>query len=146
MLTDLELRRLMDHYLGGPSYARPSQHYLGLHVGDQFPDFASGDGFVEPGDSEYARFLVANVATFWIASAVPNSGPNAGQVVKHNQESVTFPRPSVAWGSPTHVGIFADEAGGVPQAILTMPPGLDVIGAGEIVRFSPGRLTLVARR
>lgn len=144
MLTDAELIRVLDHYFGGPDLVRPSSYFLGLHVGESPPDLSTGDGFIEPATDDYWRIPVTD--NFWAAAVIPFAGPNEGRVVKHNAEVAAFPSPSAGWGTPTHIGVFAGQVGGVPRGIAIMSAGAREVEVASIVRFIPGTLTLLGSR
>lgn len=146
MLTDVELMRLLDHRLGGPSLQRGNVVHVGIHVGGVV-NLATGSNFVEPsGNDNYFRSAIANNAESWTPSAQLIAGPYAGSIAKYNAVEILFDAPTSSWGVATHVGLFSTATGGTPFALAVIVGGPLAIDEGALLRLHPGGLMLLARR
>ena len=129
---------------GPPPEPFPDVAHVALHVGSS-PPAISGASFVEPSAPEYVRQQISNAA-FWSPAEIPITGPYEGFAIKQNVQSLTWPEAASPWGTPTFVGMFPTTQGGLPFAVAEITEGQLQIVFGVQVRFSPARLTLVARR
>lgn len=145
MLTDVEIMRLLDHRLGGPTLVRENVVHVGLHVGFGVLNLSTGANFSEPVDESYFRVPLGNNTETWTSAAKLVSGPYEGAIAKYNAVEIAFPASTVPWGPLTHVGLFSASTGGSPFAIAIVesPPTVD---DGGLVRFQPGGLMLFLRR
>lgn len=123
---------VLNHLLRTASLAKPANVYVALHSADP-TDAALGT--VEFAGGSYARVAVAVADAQWTAPAATGTDRYVA-----NAAPITFPAPTAAWGTYTHVGIWTAASGG--DLIVAMPTGASrtvnsndnapVFGAGEL--------------
>jgi len=135
-MTAAQANRILDHQIGGPTYARPGTLYVGLVTAIS----ADGSTFTEvPATGAYARVASPNDATNWPAAA-------AGR--KTNANAIAFATATAGWGM-LRGWILGDAVSGgtvLYWGRLTDPtitPLPFVVHAGSDIVYAPGH-TLVA--
>ena len=98
-------KAMLDHFLGGPDYARPGQIYVGLSRAEIEED---GSGVDEPdGAAGYARVEVTNNNTNF-----PDAEINAEDKAETELATqVDFPEATGSWGTITHFFLADSSAG-----------------------------------
>ena len=114
---------ILDHLFDIGAYAAPTL-YVGLSTADPLDD---ASGLAEPSGNGYARTACA---------AWSRSGNEVD-----NDNAVTFPEASGAWGTLSHFGLFDASSGGnlCCSAALDSPLA---VGSGEVARFAAGELNI----
>jgi hypothetical protein len=91
--------KLLDHWLGGPDFARPATLYIALFTA---APTASGGGTEVSGGS-YARVAVTNNTTNF---------PAAASGLERNATAIAFPTATAGWGTVVGAGFFDASSGG----------------------------------
>lgn len=102
--------KLVDHILRGQTFSAPATVYVGLLTAA--PNDAGGGTEVTGG--AYARVAVTCSLANWAGtqaagSTTASSGTNG---TSSNNNAITFPAPSAAWGSITHFAIYDAASAG----------------------------------
>lgn len=101
--------KLIDHIFRGLTYTPPTTVYAALFTSDPLDD-NSGDEVTGGG---YARVAVACSTSTWKSTNGLTSGASSGTLgTTSNAGAITFPTPTGAWGTVTHLGIFDAPSGG----------------------------------
>ena len=119
---------ILNHYLGGPSYAAPATHYLALF--STLP--AGGVAGTELAGGGYARVPITNTTTAW---------PTAVAGAKSNGLAIVFAPATVNWAQAVAFGLFDAATGG--SLIAAGPLAVAVtVAVGNVVWFPAGSLTI----
>lgn len=134
-LSDYLEQKLLDHTYNEVSFSTPTTTYVALYTADP-TDANTG---TEVSGGSYARVLVnqsAGGAPEWNMAVVDGIG-----YLVDNQDDITFPTATAAWGTVTHVGILDASSGGnlLHHTILDSS---QVVGDGGIFKFLAGTLDL----
>jgi len=132
-LSDHLEQNLLDLVFNKDTFTGPAT-YVALFTSDP-TDAASG---TEVTGGSYARVLVydnASGSPDWTVATVDAPGFKV-----ENDDDVTFPTATVAWGTITHFGVFD----AITSGNLLFHGALDeskVIGTDDVFKFSAGQLT-----
>lgn len=130
---------IADSQFGGgatPTGVAPQTWWIGLSVGSTPGN--DGSGFIEPSGGGYARVGVSNNATNWPPASVGSDGITR----KANGAKITFPNPTGAWGTVTHVGFFTSATGGTPEYWQPLSSPIAPRSGNTPVEFDVGQLVL----
>lgn len=121
---------LLDHVLGGGSYARATNVYVALFTATP----TSAGGGTEVSGGSYARVALTNNSTNFPAAA--GSTPT-----KSNGAAVTYPSATVSWGTVNSFALFDASSGGnmLYWGPLTASRAVNV---GDTPSFAVGALTI----
>lgn len=128
-MSDYLERELRKHLFRTGSFAKPSALYIALYTAP--PSDAGGGTEVSGGNYQRAQLNPSDAN--WTAAS-PTDG------VTTNAVPITFPVPTVAWGTITHFGILdAATAGNLLfHAALDFPR---IVNAGDVApQFATGAL------
>ena len=123
--SDYLENKVLDHVLGGTTYTRPTNIYVGLWTADD--GLESGTVTSEVSGGSYARQTI----TFDAAAA--GSADSAA--------TVTFPTATANWGTITHVALMDASTGGnvlFHGSVTTSK----TIESGDTFQISAGNLTI----
>jgi len=97
--------KLIDWLLRGQSYTPPTTVYVGLFTTD---DNAANNSGVEVSGGSYARVSVSSALANWAGtqSTGSTSVSSGTSGTTSNNNVLTFPAPTAAWGSIQGIGIF----------------------------------------
>lgn len=134
-LSDHLEAKLLDHIYNEIAYASPTTIYVALYTTDP----TDADTGTEVSGGSYARVLVnpsGGGAPEWNVAVVDGT-----RHAVDNQEDITFPTATAAWGTLTHVGIHDHITAG---NLLHHGPlaSSQVVGDGGIFKFLAGDLNL----
>lgn len=119
---------ILDQIFGALAWSAPATVYVALSTTTPAED---GTNFTEPGGN-YARVAVTNNKTSW-------STATGGQI--QNDVQISFPNPSSAWGTVTHVGVFDDPTAGNMLVYAALPgTGVSLDTQSGVPRFNIGDL------
>lgn len=133
-LSDYLEQDLLDLVFNKDAFTGPPTH-IALFTSDP-TDAGTG---TEVSGGSYARVLVHDNASGtpdWTVATVDSPGFKVS-----NDDDITFPTATVAWGTITHFGIFDAATSGN----LLFHGALDeskVIGSSDVFKFSSGNLVL----
>lgn len=134
-LSDYLEAKLLDLIYNQIAFSAPTSIYVALYTSDP----TDADTGTEVSGGSYARVLVnasAGGAPEWNLAVADGT-----RHVVDNQEDVTFPTATAAWGTITHVGIRDHITAG---NLLHHGPlaSSQVVGDGGIFKFLAGDLNL----
>lgn len=119
-------RAILDHAFGKATWTPPASYWLGAST--TTPTDAAGN-FTEPVGNNYDR--VEMVAGDWdvAAGTAPASIANAN--------TISMPAATGAWGTLTHMGLFAASSGGTHLWFGELSTAAPIV-AGYTLRFEAG--------
>lgn len=139
-MSDYLENKLIDWLLRGQAFTPPTSVYVALFT--SAPSDAGGGTEVSGGS--YARQAVACSSAAFAATQAPGSTAATSTGTSgttSNNAAVTFPTPTAAWGTITHVALFDAASGG--NLLFSGALGASqVVGIGNTVSFAPALLTL----
>lgn len=115
--------KLLDHLFSVASYTAPST-YVGLSTADPADD---ASGLAEPAGSAYARVL--NAAWSRTANEVDNDN------------DITFPTATGAWGTVTHGCLFDAASAGNLLLSFALDSSKAIVN-GDTVKFAAGQFNV----
>lgn len=137
-LSDYLENKIVDHILRATPFTAPATVYVGLLTA------AASDtgGGTEVTGGSYARVAVVSGTGAWNGTHGNTTGASSGtDGTVENAAAVTFPTPTLGWGTVTHWGVYDAATGGnlLFQAPLTVSK---TINTGDAVSFAAGALSL----
>ena len=140
-MTDYLENKMLDWLFRGQTFTPPATMYVGLFTAD--PTDVAGSGTEVTGGG-YARVAVADSMADWAGSqsAGSTTASTGSSGTTSNNNPITFPAPTGAWGSITAFGIFDAATGGnmLFYAALTVPKTVNNGDAAP--SFAAGALTV----
>lgn len=120
-------QKLLDHGLGGDTWAQPATVYVVLSTAAFDPN-ATGAGANEIAAGDYARFAVANNLTEWTGATL------ASPAEKHNVHDFIWAVATSDWGTPqsAYLADAAVDGNLLYGSDITNP---QVIGAGDTAKI-----------
>lgn len=106
--SDYSETQLLNHYFRSATFSKPSNIYVGLHIGDPYE---SGTGGPEVSGGSYARAQLNPDDANWALHEDPyevyglDEDPYEGQYVT-NLVTLTYPAPTADWGTVTWMAIY----------------------------------------
>ena len=136
-LNDYSENKLLDYFLRGQAFTPPSSVYLGLFTAA--PSDAGGG--TEATGGAYARVSIPCSSTDWAATqGSGTTGASTGTSgTTSNNNLLTFPTPTAAWGTITAFAVF-DAATGGNMLFYGNLTASQVVNTGNTVSFAPGAL------
>jgi len=110
-MSDYLENKWVDHLLRGIPYTAP----VGLFVAAMTAAPSDAGGGTEVSGNNYSRVNLAPSTTNWSSTGGPTTttNPSAGTTgTSSNNVQITFPTPSGAWGTITHVAIYDASTSG----------------------------------
>lgn len=109
-MTDYLENRLVDHILRGQTFTAPAN----LHAALFTTATTEAGGGTEVTGGSYARVAVACSLANWAGtqSAGSTAASSGTGGATSNNNAITFPTPTAAWGTVTHVALFDASSGG----------------------------------
>lgn len=109
-MSDYLENKLIDWLLRGQAFTAPATVYIGLLTAAP----SDTGGGTEATGGSYARVAVASSLANWAgtqaaASASASTGTSG---TTSNNNTITFPAPTAAWGVVTHIGIYDASTAG----------------------------------
>jgi hypothetical protein len=134
-LSNYGEQKLLDHVYNEVALPVPTTIYVALYTSDP----TDADTGTEVSGGSYARVLVnqsGGGSPEWNLAVVDGIGYKVD-----NQDDITFPTATAAWGTVTHVGLRDASTGGnlLHHTILDSS---QVVGIGGIFKFLAGALEL----
>lgn len=130
-LSDADANNALDVRFGGVASTAPASYFVGL---SSTQPTNTGGNVTEPVVAGYGRVAVANNATNW---------PAASGRTKSNGTAVSFPVPTVDWGTLGYFVLYDAVTGGTMRAWgqLAAPVAITI---GATASFAPGQLVINA--
>ena len=135
--------KLVDHLFRGVAlaYTAPTTLYVALYTNVTAPNDAGGG--TEITGNSYARAIVNSAPGAWKntqADGTTNASTGTTGVTSNNN-IISFPSPTGAWGTVTHFGILNAASGGdlLFHGALTVP---QIVNTANTVSFSVGSLQI----
>ena len=128
-------QKLLDHIYNEVAYSVPTTIYVALYTDDP----TDADVGTEVTGGSYARVLVnesGGGAPEWDLAIVDGIG-----YMVTNNDDITFPTATAAWGTVTHVGLHDNVSAG-NLLHFTALDASQVVGDGGIVKFLVGDLSM----
>jgi hypothetical protein len=128
----------LDHIFRTATWAKPTHNWISLWT------VSPGDtgGGTEVSGGAYARVDLPPLDTNWFATQGGTSGASTGTSrTVSNAVVVTFPAPTLAWGTIVAVGSHSLISGGVMNIWAALATPI-IIAAGDLApTFQPGTLS-----
>ena len=137
-LSDYLENKIVDHVLRATAYTAPAAVHVGLLTAAP----SDTGGGTEATGGSYARVEVTSATTAWNGTHGTTTGASSGtDGTIENAATISFPTPTVSWGTVTHWGVYDAASGGnlLFYAALTTSK---VINIGDVVSFAAGALSL----
>lgn len=137
--TDYLENKLIDWLFRGQSFTPPATLYFGLLTAA--PGEASGGTEVSGGG--YARVgVAASLANFAGTQAAGSTTASSGSSgTTSNNAAITFPAPSAAWGTVTHMGLYDAPTGGNLLIYAQLAANKSINGGDAAPSFAAGAFT-----
>lgn len=128
---------LIDELFRGIAYTPPASFHIGLLTAAP----SDTGGGTEVSGGSYARVAVVRGTSTWTNTQNSGTGASSGTSgTTTNAGAITFPTPTAAWGTVTHVGIYDAATGGnlLVYAPLTISKA---VSSGDVVQFQANQLS-----
>lgn len=138
-MTNYLENKLIDHLLRNTAFTMPATIYVALFTAA--PSEAGGGTEVSGGG--YARVQVGPGTAAWAATQGGTSGASSGTGGQSsNVADITFPAPTLAWGTITHFALMDAASGGnmLMQTALAVPKVVN--GGDQAPKFPAAGLTV----
>ena len=138
-LLDYGENKLVDALLRAQSIGTPATWYIGLTT-DSCTDTGNG---TEPSGNAYARVAVTASLANWAGtqSAGSTTASSGTGGTTSNNNAITFPTSTGAWGTVQAVRWYDASTAGNAWICINLTSSLNVSGSGFTVSFSAGQLS-----
>jgi hypothetical protein len=137
--TNYTENQLIDHLYRAATFTKPTAMWHALYTAA--PGEAGGGTEVTGGS--YARVNLAPSDTNWTATQGGTSGASSGTTGQtSNAVAITFPTPSAAWGTISHMAQLSASSGGNPYTYGALGSPKTVNNGDPAPSFAIGALTV----
>jgi hypothetical protein len=138
-LLDYAENKLVDALLRAQAIGTPATWYIGLTT-DTCTDTGNG---TEPAGNAYARVAVTASLANWAGtqSAGSTTASSGTGGTTSNNNAITFPTSTGAWGTVVAVRWYDASTAGNAWICINLTSSLNVSGTGFTVSFSSGQLS-----